>query len=282
MIVALGVIGFVFGIIIGSFLNVVALRYNTGRSLNGRSGCFSCGHTLHAKELIPVFSWLFQRGRCVYCSCKISTYYIWGELLAGVSFALVALRFLFSGVRVTEIMNLPYIIGTLFLWLVVAVLVIIFLYDIRHKIIPDKLSFWFSLLAFISMWLFKFSDGIFTYVGFHIPTWSHFLAGILIPIPFILIWYLSKGRLIGLGDPKLMVGMGFLLGMQQGISSVMISFWLGAIIVLGYMLIMSIRNKTLSMRPRVDIMKIEIPFAPFLITGLLMVAISGLNIFALL
>jgi prepilin signal peptidase PulO-like enzyme (type II secretory pathway) len=276
----IGVIGFIFGIIVGSFLNVVALRYNTGRSLNGRSSCFSCGKTLGAKQLVPVFSWLMQKGRCMYCSCRISPYYLAGELLTGVGFALIALRFVFFDN--VPWLNYHYLVGTLFLWLLASVLIVIFLYDLRHKIIPDRLSFGFSALAFASLFFFGFSDGVFTYVGFQTPDWSHVWAGILIPIPFVLIWMFSKGRLIGLGDPKLMIGMGLLLGMQRGISAVMLSFWLGAATVLLYMLVMSIRNKTLSMKSRVDIMKIEIPFAPFLITSLFIVAVSGLNFFSLL
>jgi len=53
----------ILGMLVGSFLNVVALRFNTGKSLGGRSGCFSCGNQLSWKELIPVFSWILQRGR---------------------------------------------------------------------------------------------------------------------------------------------------------------------------------------------------------------------------
>ena len=275
----LGIIAFIFGIIVGSFLNVVALRYNTGRSLKGRSGCFSCGKKLRARELIPLLSWLLQGGRCTYCSCRISRYYLAGEFLTGGSFALVALRFLFNpGV---EWMNLEYAIGTLFLWVIVFVLMVIFLYDLRHKIIPDRLSLSFGILAFVSLWFFEFNNGLFTFVGFHTDSFVDVMAGLLIPLPFVIIWLLSRGRLIGLGDPKLMVGIGFLLGMERGVTAVMISFWLGALVVLIYMVFLAIKNKTLSPGRRVDIMKIEIPFAPFLITSLLIVAISGINIFLL-
>src|SRR5680860_1900327 len=69
------------GLIVGSFLNVVILRHNTGASLGGRSGCFSCGHNLTWYELVPVVSFLALRGRCNHCGCKISRQYPLVEIL---------------------------------------------------------------------------------------------------------------------------------------------------------------------------------------------------------
>ena len=66
---------FVFGTVIGSFLNVVVLRYKTGRKITGRSGCFSCGKKLSALELVPLLSFFFQGGKCTGCSSKISIEY---------------------------------------------------------------------------------------------------------------------------------------------------------------------------------------------------------------
>ncbi|MBU4057578.1 prepilin peptidase, partial [Patescibacteria group bacterium] len=66
---------FVFGAILGSFINVVSLRYNTGLNLSGRSKCFSCSKTLHFFELIPIFSFIFLRGKCSKCKSKIFIQY---------------------------------------------------------------------------------------------------------------------------------------------------------------------------------------------------------------
>src|ERR1035437_11136792 len=86
-------LSFVFGTIIGSFLNVVSLRYNTGMGVNGRSKCFTCGKTLTWKELIALFSFAVQKGACKKCKSKISWQYPLVEFLAGVFFVLIFLKF---------------------------------------------------------------------------------------------------------------------------------------------------------------------------------------------
>ncbi|MFA6602049.1 MAG: prepilin peptidase, partial [Candidatus Paceibacterota bacterium] len=83
------VLFFIFGTIIGSFLNVVALRFNTGATLGGRSKCMSCGHQLTWKELIPVLSFLWQGGLCRNCRSRISRQYVLVELSTGLLFALI-------------------------------------------------------------------------------------------------------------------------------------------------------------------------------------------------
>src|ERR1700752_70221 len=88
-----GIAAFVFGTIIGSFLNVVALRYNTGFSLGGRSRCFSCGKTLYWYKLIPLFSFLIQGGRCRKCHSQISIQYPLVEALTGLVFLGLFLKF---------------------------------------------------------------------------------------------------------------------------------------------------------------------------------------------
>lgn len=88
-----GIFFFLFGLIIGSFLNVVIYRYNTGRSVQGRSGCLSCGKTLSAVELIPLFSFIFQKGKCHGCGSKISWQYPLVEFSTGIAFTLIAFKY---------------------------------------------------------------------------------------------------------------------------------------------------------------------------------------------
>ena len=87
------IFSFVLGTLIGSFLNVVALRYNTGMTVNGRSKCFSCGKNLSWFELFPVLSFLFQKGACRKCKSKISWQYPLIETLSGIIFVMIFLIF---------------------------------------------------------------------------------------------------------------------------------------------------------------------------------------------
>ncbi|MCA9352053.1 prepilin peptidase [Patescibacteria group bacterium] len=270
------IIGTLLGLLVGSFLNVVALRFNTGKSIGGRSECFSCSHVLSWRDLFPVFSFLVQRGRCRYCSSHISPDNIYAEIITALFFGLITARGLFFGV---SLLALPYLIATLFLFIVFSVLIVIFLYDLKHKIIPDTLSVTFGVLGIFSIFFFEWADRVFVYVGLHIPDWSHVLAGIVIPLPFVLLWMISKGRWIGLGDPKLMVGMGFLLGIPLGISAVFVSFWIGAFVALVAIFINVVYKKRLLRQGKKSIMKSELPFAPFLIVGTLITAILYIHVF---
>lgn len=263
------------GFIFGSFLNVVSLRFNTGKSLGGRSMCFSCSNTLRWFELIPVVSWLVQRGRCRTCSSRISRELIASEIGTGLIFGILAARGIWSEV---SLFGEAYITGTFFLVAVFSVLVVILFYDLRHKIIPDSLSLTFAILAFLSMFFFDMADGVFIYSGVHTPGIFQVLAGVLVPLPFVLVWLFSKGRLIGLGDPKLMVGMGWLLGLSYGFSAVFLSFWIGSFFALVMYLIQKTALKKLFSSSKQSIMKTEIPFAPFLILGLLTVLGFGVNV----
>lgn len=268
----------ILGLLVGSFLNVVALRFNTGKSLGGRSGCFSCGHQLSWYELIPAFSWVFQGGRCRSCSSKISPLYILGELATGITYGLISARGLFLGL--SDLYNLPYLFGTLVLFIIFSILMVILFYDVRHKIIPDELSFAFGMLAFIS--LFFFSSPLFNYTGFHLPDIFTLLGGVIVPLPFVLLWLVSRGRWLGLGDPKLMVGIGFLFGISQGFSAVFLSFWIGTLFVVSVILIDLVLKKRLLHQGKKSIMKTELPFAPFLIIATLVTIILRFNFFNLL
>lgn len=222
---------FLLGIIVGSFLNVVILRYNTGKSLLGRSGCFSCGKGLRWYELIPVISYFLQSGKCRSCGSGISLQYPLVELLTGVLFALIYQQFY------------PGILSLFFYIFVWSFLIVITVYDLRHKIIPDGLSY--TLAVIIGLWALGHSD------------WYALATGATGFLFFASLWYLSKGRWMGLGDAKLALPLGFLLGPSLGLATLMLAFWIGAIYGL---IVLSLP------RSRVTL-KSEVPFAPFLTLG---------------
>ena len=237
---------FVFGVIIGSFLNVVSLRFNTGTGIGGRSMCMSCGTSLTWKELVPLFSFLAQRGACKKCKSKISWQYPLVEFMAGVIFVLIFL--VFPPVSaIAAVLTLIYVLCS-------CLLLVITVYDIKHKIIPDQFSYAFSALALASLFVGGSS-------WFHMPGYMALIAGPLIALPFALLWLVSRGTWMGLGDGKLALGIGWLLGVNGGVNAVILAFWIAAVISVAWLLFTYKRFK-----PRT-----EVPFGPYLILGLYLV-----------
>jgi leader peptidase (prepilin peptidase)/N-methyltransferase len=250
---------FVFGLIVGSFLNVVILRLHTEKSFGGRSACMSCQNQLAWYELIPLFSFLTLRGRCGSCQTKISIQYPLVELTTGLAFALLFFKFQNVFFDSTLIFAGTYAYYSILFCL----LIVIAVYDLKHKIIPDALSLVFGLIAFVGVFLFR--DFVFY---LHMPNTIELFSGILIALPFALTWLISRGAWMGLGDAKLAVGLGYLLGLSRAISGVVVAFWAGAII--GIILLVFSKNHK---------MKSEIPFAPFLVLGMLIAFLFELRLF---
>ena len=257
----LAIVFFVLGLIIGSFLNVIIFRYNSGRSLGGRSGCLACQKKLPWYELIPIFSFLFLKGRCSGCKTRISIQYPIIELATGLVFLCLFLKF--ENLFIINVFN--FSITYLFYAFVFSLLLVIAVYDLKHKIIPDKLVLILGIISFLGMFLFSQSG-----FSLHILSLWQFLAGIFIALPFALLWLLSKGAWMGLGDAKLAIGLGWLLGLAQGLSGVVLAFWTGAII--GVILLAFSKKHS---------MKSEIPFAPFLLFGIFIAFLFALNFFML-
>lgn len=221
--------------------------------------CFSCGKKLHWYELIPLFSFFAQRGKCRKCASKISWQYPIVEVATGLVFSLVAIHFFPA---------LPFSISyfiflSLYFLIIFSILVAITVYDFHHKIIPNEFVYTFIVFAVI---------GLFISTGFNSihAGWYNVLAGVLIAIPFALLWFVSKGKWMGLGDPKLMLGIGTVLGLSQGLASIVISFWIAAIVGIILIIFKHAGRKT------------EVPFAPFLVLGFLIVFFCRIDIVTLL
>ena len=262
MITILAIIFFVFGIIIGSFLNVVIYRYNTHRSFGGRSGCMTCGKKLSWYELFPVFSFLFLKGRCKGCKTRISVQYPLVELITGIIFAGLFLRFQDTFFFDTVGFTISYA----YYAVIFSLLLVIAVYDLKHKIIPDALALVLGILSFIG--LFFFNDFIFFP---HIPTILGILSGALIALPFALMWLVSGGKWMGLGDAKLAISFGWLLGISVALSGLVVAFWSGAIIGLALIALSKKHG-----------MKSEIPFAPFLVFGIIVTFLFGIQLFPMI
>lgn len=261
---------FIFGAVIGSFLNVVIYRYNSSVSpLRGRSQCFSCGKILTPLELVPIFSFLFSRGRCRGCGVRISWQYLIVEVLTGA---------MFVGVFILH----KHTLETVFLLAIFSTLLVIAVYDMRHQIIPDGLVALFALLGLLR---FLFAVGISG--ALRLPVSWTLIAGPMLFLPFWLLWYTSRGRWLGLGDGKLAFGIGWFLGASQGATAIILAFWIGAafaILAMGIQRALEYYYRTKSRLPlwfRSKLsMQSAIPFGPLLILALFIVYFTQVNFFS--
>ncbi len=256
---------FLLGTIIGSFLNVVALRYGTQKNLGGRSSCMSCKNTLSWFELIPVVSFCTLGGKCRNCKSKISFQYPLVEIGMGILFALTYLKFL------PMLMVSPFVFALIFSFVsvVFSILAVIVVYDIHHKMIPNALVYWFIGLSFLWVVVLRGVPGIFMF-----PAVLDLLAGPLMALPFVLLWLVSSGRWIGFGDAKLALGIGWFLGIVGGVSAIALGFWIGAAVSIVLLLLSKFGKGKIKITRTT-----EIPFAPFLVFGLLFVFFFNFDFF---
>ncbi|HEV8667032.1 MAG TPA: prepilin peptidase [Candidatus Paceibacterota bacterium] len=249
------------GLIVGSFLNALSFRFNTGqpffskRGMGGRSRCMHCGHELSSLDLVPVFSFLFLGGKCRYCGAKISWQYPLVEVTAA---ALSVLIFLQVSKVTPSAEGVTLLVGFIFWFVVWMTLLFIVIYDIKHTIIPWSCSILLALLGFCSLFCNLHT------LQFAVPGIWLFLAGPLLALPLFLLSLVSGGTWMGWGDSELELGLGWLLaasvGISAGVTAFMLAFWIGAGVGVVLLLLShaGIFGYTI---------KSEIPFAPFLVLG---------------
>jgi leader peptidase (prepilin peptidase)/N-methyltransferase len=240
---------FIFGLVLGSFLNVIIFRLEKEQFILGRSKCPNCKKNLRFLDLIPVLSFLLLRGKCHYCHEKISWQYPLIELTAG--FAIVAIFLRVSGVDLTDL-NKPLIFGLnqfldfIFYLFCMSALIIIFAYDLKHLIIPNKVIY-FAVAISLFYWLLRL---VLNGPSFDFkPTFFSILFSFAF---FAGLFFLSKGKWIGAGDVKFSIFIAFIIPWPHILITLFMSFVLGAI--LGLILVLLKKKKMTS----------KIPFGPFL------------------
>jgi len=244
---------FFLGTIIGSFLNVLIDRLPREESIMGRSHCDHCKKTLSPIDLIPVLSFLFLKGKCRYCGKKLSLQYPGIEILTGVFFILIFnLKFeIFNS-------NFKFLISN---YAIVSCLIVIFFIDLKKQIIPDEMQ----ITLFVTVLLSKIIMGITgTALGYTI------VEGLVVLLPILALYLLTKGRGMGFGDVKLAFNMGFFLGIKGGLVAIYAGFILGAIS--GIILLLLKKKK----------MKSKIAFGPFLVLGIFILMFFEKPIFSLI
>ena len=238
---------FIFGLVIGSFLNVVICRLANGGSIVlDRSRCPECAHTLSWYELVPVASFAVQRARCRACGEKISWQYPIVELITALLFTFIY-NFLPAYYYGWEMAYL------FFVW---ASLLVIFIFDLKHYIIPNKVLYPLTLVVAAHAF---FGNGV-------IATPYAAISAVGAAGFFLALYLISWGKWIGFGDVKFGVFMGLFLGFPLIPVAFFFSYLIGAVIGS----VMLIRHfKTFQS---------EIPFGPFLVLGTFIAYFYGSNI----
>lgn len=204
--IILGIIIFLFGIVIGSFLNVCIYRIPAGESLSKkRSHCMSCGYQLRLFDLIPLFSYLFLGGKCRKCKAHISAQYPIIESLNG---ALYVLVFIING----------WSIDSVIYCLLTSALIVLSVIDFRTYEIPFGINLFILALGLI-------------HLGFHLGDWVTYVIGLFAVSTFLeIIFRASGGRAIGYGDVRLMRAAGLLIGWKLSILALILGCILGSVI----------------------------------------------------
>lgn len=220
---------FIYGIVFGSFYNVCIYRLPEGKSvISPRSSCSSCGHTLGALDLIPIFSYLISLGKCRYCKSKYSPRYMLVELLTGLLFLLC---------YKTLGLNIAFLVSII----LASVVVIVSFIDIDHHIIFDRFSVIIITVAILYHMFFSNQSLIDISLGFIIGGGFLFIVSLF--------------GTMGGGDIKIMASYGLLLGFINTIIAFYIAFVFGAVILIVFALVKKLISGKYDSK---------VPFGPFL------------------
>ncbi len=269
---------FVFGVAVGSFLNVLRVRYDPEKFIlnkniiGGRSVCPKCRNTLRWFELVPVVSFVLQAGRCRHCGGKISPLYPIVEIVMG-------LIFVFVPFGLTPVFGVPspLFYALSLLWILVGVaLFLMALIDAKTNLIPNEIVFLLVvlgiLIAALSGSRFGYTEGSFAghyafLLGIRENIWlNRLFASAVSALFFGFVIAVTRGRAMGMGDAKLAFALGMVFGWPDVLLVVAVAFILGALFGLGAILL---RKKT---------MRGTVPFGPFLAIASFLVFFFGFEI----
>lgn len=256
----IAIVLFWFGAIFGSFAGATAWRIKKKRDfVRDRSECEHCHKKLTPLDLIPVISWIVLRGKCRYCKKHIGTSTFLIELFLGGAFAASYLAWPFGFGEILSVIMFG-------LWLICLVLMaVLFVYDLRWSLLSDKVM-WpliaVSALLFVVRMLWLEAPAL--------TIFYEFIYGLL-PVTGIygLLYLISQGKWIGLGDVKLGVAMGLMLGWQLALVALVVANLLGFLYVLPLLLAKKVERTS------------RLPFGPFLIVATVVAMLFGNQLIAL-
>ena len=215
----------IFGIIMGSFLNVVASRHNV-KTLSGRSHCPKCGTTLNWYELVPVVSYIALMGRCRSCQSKISPRYIVVELSVGVaSFVHASLA--------PDILTLVFGLCALY------ISTVLFLYDMQSRFLPLNIMLLLIMFGIISVVSNLYVTTVHTVAFFVLLFYA------TLPALFLFLLSLcSRGKWMGMGDSILLIGLTlYAPNPSVTLTTLILSSWIGAVYGIGKIIHTKLQRK---------------------------------------
>lgn len=244
-----------YGLLAGSFLNVVIYRLEgkKRKNLRGRSFCPSCEKQIKWHDNIPVVSWLLLHGKCRACKKTISAQYPLVELATGFTFVSLGIFFFQMG-NFTTLNILNFLFWVFF----ASYLIAIFVYDLKHQIIPDEIIYTVLALGLLYVVLNTLIGGI--DLGY---LKDHLISGLVAGGFFYLFAAVSNGKWMGGGDIKMAAFMGLVLGWQGTLVALYFAFIVGAMV--GAFALITKHKKLGS----------KIPFGPFLVLGTLVGLLFG-------
>lgn len=203
-------ITFIFGIVIGSFLNVCIYRIPEKEDIVKESShCLNCGHKLAWYDLFPLVSFILLGGRCRYCKTKLSIQYPTIEALNGVMYVLIVYL---NGANVESLLY-----GAL-----VSALIVLSVIDFRTYEIPLGINIFILIIGIINTILDTLKDKN--------NLLEHLIGMIAVSGFLAIIYYITKGRGIGGGDVKLMATCGLFIGWKLIILAFLLGCILGSVI----------------------------------------------------
>lgn len=244
------------GLLVGSFLNVCIYRLPDGKSIAfPPSHCMECNTRLKVPDLIPVFSYIFLKGRCRYCNTKISARYPLVEIMTAVAFLLLFNR----------LGAVPEFIAAVFL---ISILIAVFFIDLDRMIIPDELVIAGLAGAAAATVIEAFTE---IHFFWNLNWWDHLIgllagSGILFIISLVGSLILRTDEAIGMGDVKILAPIGMFLGWRLCIFNLLLSVIIGGIT--GMILIIF----------RIKKRRDAIPFGPFIVVATFITLLCGKEI----
>ena len=234
-----------FGVLIGSFLNVVILRFDTEEHFwQGRSHCMKCNHVLEWYDLFPLFSFLFLRGKCRYCGVPLSWQYPLVEAFTSLM-AILTFVSIIPSERALLLISWPDVVRLGFSWLLMAQLIVIFVYDLKYMLIPEITLRIVQALGIV--WVIYQSILL---GGLYSGVWT----GLALALAIFALYVGTKKQGMGFGDVELILGLGFFVLFVDAFLFFFLSFLIGSVWGIG--LLLATRKKSL---------KVKMPFGPSII-----------------